>query len=190
MHRVCLCKESDLPSLQKCLRRVKEGIKLEGKSFWNDEYPMEEDFKLDQKEGRLYVIKDGARVIGSATAEHDVAEAFFPISKSEAKAIDLLESLGYRGEPLLILTRFMIDPAYQGKGVAKEFLQAVLSYYPKTSVLLSVGKENEKAIAFYRKNGFAVFGSPAFEFGDLPSSDFILMTKMFVPKGLCREAKW
>ena len=187
MRRIRLCQETDLPSLYKCLRRVKEGIRLEGLDYWNDEYPLEEDLKEDFEAGRLYIVKEGGRVIGALAVSHDVAHSFFPESRSEKKAVDLLDKVGHKGEDVLMISRLMIDPAFQKKGIGTEFLKSILANYRHTSFLISVSKRNVKAVSFYKKNGFVPSFSPEFEYGGFPSSEFVLMTRMYRPQGLCKE---
>lgn len=187
MRRICKCLESDLPSLYKCLRRVKAGIAYDGLSYWNDEYPLEEDLRKDYEDGRLYLVKDGARVIGSAALSQDIAYSFFPVSMSERKAVELLDKVGHKGEEVLVISRLMIDPAYQGKGIGTEFLKAILSNYRHSSVLISIAMENETAISFYKKNGFRMVGPYPFEYGESKEVRFALMSRMYKPMGLCKE---
>ena len=176
-----------MPSLYKCLRRVKEGIAYDGLSYWNDDYPLEEDLKRDYEDGRLYLVKDGARVIGAASLSQDIAYNFFPLTLSERKAVELLEKVGHKGEDILVISRLLIDPAYQQKGIGTEFLKAILSNYRHSSVLISVAKENQKAISFFKKNGFKMVGPYPFEYGGEEELRFALMSKMYKPMGLCKE---
>ena len=176
-----------MPSLYKCLHRVKEGIAYDGLSYWNDDYPLEEELRKDYEDGRLYVVKDGARVIGAATLSQDIAYNFFPLTLSERKAVELLDKVGHKGEDILVISRLLIDPAYQGKGIGTEFLKAILSNYRHSSVLISVAKENQKAISFFKKNGFRMVGPYPFEYGEEEELGFVLMSKMYKPMGLCKE---
>lgn len=187
MRRICRCQDKDLPSLYKCLRRVKEGIAYDGLSYWNEDYPLEEDLRRDYEDGRLYLVKDGARVIGAASLSQDIAYSFFPLTLSERKAVELLDKVGHKGEDILVISRLMIDPAYQQKGIGTEFLKAILSNYRHCSVLISIAMENLAAISFYKKNGFRMVGPYPFEYGETNEGKFALMSKMYKPMGLCKE---
>ena len=89
----------------------------------------------------------------------------------------------------MVLRRFFVDPAYQGKGVGKMLLKAIEARYPDTTFLLSVYVKNEKALGFYLKMGYRNFGHD-FEFEQGPYSDEYLLAKPLQKHGLCREKPW
>ena len=52
-----------------------------------------------------------------------------------------------------------VDPAYQGRGIGRELLRALLALAGNATVFLEVRTDNEPAIALYRSEGFSVMGT-------------------------------
>jgi ribosomal-protein-alanine N-acetyltransferase len=52
-----------------------------------------------------------------------------------------------------------VDPGYQGRGIGRRLLRALLVLAEGTTVFLEVRTDNEPAIALYRSEGFAVIGT-------------------------------
>ena len=60
-----------------------------------------------------------------------------------------------------ILVRLMIDDRFQGKGYGRAALDAIVELVRQRglpAIRLSVVPENEQALEFYRRNGFAETG--------------------------------
>ncbi len=51
-----------------------------------------------------------------------------------------------------------VDPAYQGRGIGRALLRALLEHAAGTTVFLEVRTDNEPAIMLYRSEGFTVIG--------------------------------
>lgn len=78
------------------------------------------------------------------------------------------------------LNRLYVDAGWRGRGVARDLLDAVLaeaSLRSATRLELTVFEKNSRAIAFYRKSGFAVTGSTIFPVGEDMQTD-IVMTRI------------
>jgi diamine N-acetyltransferase len=76
------------------------------------------------------------------------------------------------------LKRFYVAPEWQGRGVAQQLLAETMNRVGETncdSVWLTVWKQNPRAIAFYRKSGFAVMGEQNFQVGTDVQRDFIMV---------------
>ncbi len=63
--------------------------------------------------------------------------------------------VGWDGDILDVL-RLGVAPEVQGRGVGKELLRFVLALNP--TVVLTVKKDNHRALRLYRKHGFEVVG--------------------------------
>ena len=189
MRKIVHAKESDMPSLLKCFRRVDAALLSKGLTMWDEGYPSEEDFRKDLESESLFVMKDGARIVASVSVSHDVALSFFPESRSQKKAEAILSDISYQGEQITILHRFFVDPAYEGKGIGKELFQAIEAKYRPSSFLVAIYHENEDAKAFFQKMGFTNLGRDYnMEYGKY--SDEYLYAKVYKKDGLCRGFAW
>ncbi|MDQ3886555.1 MAG: ribosomal protein S18-alanine N-acetyltransferase [Actinomycetota bacterium] len=66
--------------------------------------------------------------------------------------------LGLAGPEAEVHT-FAVDPAYQGRGIGRELLRALLALAGNVTVFLEVRTDNEPALALYRSEGFRVVGT-------------------------------
>ncbi|RNF40753.1 GNAT family N-acetyltransferase [Planococcus salinus] len=83
------------------------------------------------------------------------------------------------GEDAIEVERIYVKKEFQKHGLGKLLLNKALELTEelgKKRIWLGVWEENENAIAFYKKKGFAVTGSHSFFMGDDEQTDLI-MTK-------------
>ena len=76
------------------------------------------------------------------------------------------------------VVRFYVDSACQGRGLAHELMQAVFETaraLGAQTIWLGVWERNDRAIAFYRKLGFATVGSQPFVLGTDVQTDHVMM---------------
>jgi len=76
------------------------------------------------------------------------------------------------------LVRFYVDRRWQGTGVAGRFLERCIFDAKRQgckTMYLGVWEHNDRAIAFYRKWGFARVGEHIFQMGDDPQTDWWMM---------------
>lgn len=81
------------------------------------------------------------------------------------------------GERLVSLSRLYVDRAWHGTGVAAALMDAALGAAARHGagrLWLAVWKENPRAIAFYRKRGFAVHGELPFVMGAEVQEDWLM----------------
>jgi ribosomal protein S18 acetylase RimI-like enzyme len=82
------------------------------------------------------------------------------------------------------IERFYVDRQFHGKGVAQTLMQACLDRARQSghgTVYLGVWDNNHRAIAFYRKYGFDVVGSHAFQLGDETQNDLLMERRLQEP---------
>lgn len=81
------------------------------------------------------------------------------------------------GRGAIEIQRLYVDEAWQGRGLAQALMTACLDEAARLggdTVWLGVWERNPRAIAFYRKFGFAEAGEHVFPLGDDPQRDVIL----------------
>ena len=84
-------------------------------------------------------------------------------------------------EASLELERIYLLKDFLGLGLGKELLEKAISIgnnKKKRYVWLGVWEKNEKAIAFYQKNGFVVVGEHPFVMGNDRQNDFIMRREL------------
>ncbi len=94
------------------------------------------------------------------------------------KAADGVERIG--GDAAF-LARFYVDHAWHGRGVAQALMDATEDEARRRGVAvlwLSVWKENPRAIAFYRRRGFEVWGEMPFLFGTDLQEDWLMALEL------------
>lgn len=75
------------------------------------------------------------------------------------------------------IERIYVAKEFQGKGLGRRLMTYAISaamQRKKAYVWLGVWEKNEKALAFYRKNGFYQIGTHTFVMGDDPQTDYIM----------------
>ena len=91
-------------------------------------------------------------------AEKDMRELYLPMSDEIVLHVD--DATGQVDAFLAFVGTFLaalfVEPRAQGKGLGSRMFRIARRMHPDLS--LSVYKENERAVSFYRKQGLVVFG--------------------------------
>lgn len=85
------------------------------------------------------------------------------------------------GDAALEIERIYIDTAFIGQGIGRQLMQKALEIAQalgKEKVWLGVWEHNLKAIEFYKKQGFQLFGKHPFILGNDPQTDFLMEKKI------------
>jgi diamine N-acetyltransferase len=97
-------------------------------------------------------------------------------------ALEEAEIVGYAqiapGHGALEIKRFYVAPTRHGRGVAQLLMDAVVRTATARgagALWLSVWEQNPRAIAFYRKVGFAETGVTTFELGSETQRDLLMV---------------
>jgi ribosomal protein S18 acetylase RimI-like enzyme len=79
------------------------------------------------------------------------------------------------------LKRFYVDKSWQGQGMARKLMDAVVSQARARGaqeLWLGVWERNERAQAFYRKCGFEKVGAQIFVVGTDPQTDHVMLREL------------
>ena len=85
------------------------------------------------------------------------------------------------GNDTLEVERIYVDNNFQRKGLGKILMDKAFEIArekKKKEIWLGVWEKNYKALAFYKKVGFAKTGQHVFELGDDPQTDYIYTYKL------------
>lgn len=77
----------------------------------------------------------------------------------------------------LEIERIYVTKEFQGKGLGSTLMNKAINIAnirEKSYIWLSVWEKNDKAILFYKKNGFYVIGKHSFVMGEEEQTDFIM----------------
>lgn len=154
---IIIATNNDLEAIYDCFLRCNSALKEKGNFMWNHGYPRKEDFADDIFNNNLFVIKDGNNVIASLGVFLDPIGYFFFKSHDVKKMNLIYEALHLEEGPYLVLERLMVDPHYQGKGLARSLLNHILEVvYPNYGQLAAVFNEDAELKPFYEKLGFHI----------------------------------
>jgi len=88
-------------------------------------------------------------------AEIKNERVFFNVAKNEQGEIIGLLTAGRPSEEVIYIARLYVLPGHQRKGIGAKLLDACVRYFSGFQTLrLEVEAQNEKGMAFYRKQGF------------------------------------
>jgi len=159
-----LAQAEDIPSL----------VKLARKTF-------DDAFSPDNPADLMQAYMNEAFTMEKLNAELLEADSFFLLAVSDgrlsgyARVRQNPEADALLGPGHPELQRFYVDSAYHGKGVANEMMEEVvkrLSGYKW--IWLGVWEHNPRAIRFYTRHGFEVFGTHPFQMGDEIQTDLLM----------------
>ena len=83
--------------------------------------------------------------------------------------------------PTAEISRFYIDGAFHGQGLAQQMMAEVrrlAAARGARSLWLSCWQEQPQAIRFYEKEGFRIAGTLVFEVGDDPKDDWLMLSPL------------
>lgn len=149
---------SDIAYVMKVIRACTEAMRLARIFQWDDIYPNKEQLEEDLTEGSLYVIRNKDICLGA-------------VSFNE-KQEDVYQQVDWRGnDPVLVVHRLCVDPAFQGQGYAKHLMsfgEKIALKRGYASLRLDAYSGNPMAVGLYERLGYQKAGSVNFPRRDLP----------------------
>ena len=145
-----------LPAIMTLLGNATERLDALGIPQWDEIYPDIATIEADIVSGSLYALADGSTIAG-----------IFVLNESQDPSY---AGIAWECDDrrLLILHRFSIDPAWQGKGLAKMCLKFIEDYARAggyRSIRLDAFTENYISLALYRSQGYRERGQVRFRKG-------------------------
>lgn len=119
--------------------------------------------ELNNSNSEFYIALDGRNPVGYLKLN-------FGASQTELKDNKALE-----------IERIYVLKEYQGKNVGKLLYQQALAIAKQNKVeylWLGVWEKNERAINFYKKNGFVTFDTHIFKLGNEAQTDFMMKLQL------------
>ncbi len=135
----------------------------------------ESKFAQEVEERRAYVLKDGAKILSLASF------SFFPLEEIYGndlpKQNELLDRIGYYGEPLLFLDSIFTDPFYKRKGNAKALFLSLVSAHKEATWLALLPPSRLSLLPFFQAIGFKPY--------DYAENKSLILVRKKEKEGLC-----
>jgi len=150
--------DRDASDVMKVIRACTKAMRLARIFQWDDIYPGEEQLEEDLKEGSLYVVRKADICLGAASFNE--------------KQEDVYQQVEWKGsDPVLIVHRLCVAPAFQGQGIAKQMMsfgEKMALKQDYASIRLDAYSGNPKAVGLYVRLGYQQVGSVTFPRRNLP----------------------
>ena len=148
----------DISDVMKLIRSCTEAMRSARIFQWDDIHPNKEQFAEDLKEGSLYVIRNEDICLG--------AVSFNEKQEDEYQKVDW-----HGSDPVLVVHRLCVDPAFQGQGIAKKMMgfgEKMALEQGYASIRLDAYSGNPNAVGLYERLGYQKVGLVTFPRRDLP----------------------
>jgi ribosomal protein S18 acetylase RimI-like enzyme len=154
--KILLAHEDDLNAIYalstRCIQRMRE----QGIDQWDAFYPNIYTFESDIKVNSLFIYKENNLIRGSIVINEK--------QEPEYESVDWK----YPGNRICVIHRLMVDPLYQGRGIARELMHFA-EYLAKErlyqAIRLDTFVNNPRALKFYQDLGYQESGSVNFRKG-------------------------
>ncbi len=139
----------DLPLIRELVTAAVAHLQSHGNMQWDERYPLDCDFIPDIESNTQYIgFKDGrAAVIFALNTEHD----------AQYDAVQWR----HEDESYTVLHRFIVHPDFQGQGIAKATLAAIIDRLREEgirAIRLDTYRENAASQGLYHSFGFVDIG--------------------------------
>lgn len=154
---------------------------LGGRIFWDTFAPDNDPEQLRKHIAETFTEAKQAAELADPGVRYLILEA-----DGVAVAFAMLERTTPEGigkGPAVFLHRFYVVHGWHGRGIAQTLLAAVeeaARAWGGRRLRLTVWEHNHRAIAFYRKVGFAAVGTAPYQLGDEVQTDHV-MDKSLIP---------
>lgn len=150
---------ADLDALFAIYQNAKNEMQRKGIHQWTDNYPTRAIIENDIKQGSMFALHCGNRILGAIVLSQD--------QEPEYKEVDWK----FDGSKVLVIHRLAIDPTYQGRGYATDLMDFAENYAAEndyTAIRLDTYSQNKKSLELYKKRGYTYRGNVYFPERELP----------------------
>lgn len=105
------------------------------------------------------------------------------VLRDDGRIVAYAMLIRYDGDPQIELSKFYVLADRHGSGASALLMRAALDWAAGAgarSVMLGVNRRNDRAQAFYRKQGFEVTGTRTFDLGWSVETDFVMTRPLSV----------
>ena len=138
-------KISEIPDILAMTDACRHYMDSQGIYQWTDDYPSENQFKVDIEKEELYTLRQGSVLVGCIVISSFMDE--------EYKTVKWLTTNGKN----IYIHRLGVHPICQGKGYAQQLMTFAEDYARKnnfTSVRLDTFSKNQRNQRFYEQRGY------------------------------------
>jgi GNAT superfamily N-acetyltransferase len=156
--RIVQAHQGHLPNVVRLIAACTQTMREQGIDQWDEIYPNAEIIAKDVESRALYVLEQG-----------DVCIAAVALNQEQDEAYQRVHWLG--GEPVLVVHRLCVDPAYQGNGLGTrlmDFAEEYAKQHAYASIRLDAYTGNPSAIRLYERRGYRKAGQVYFPRRTLP----------------------
>ena len=156
--RIVQAHQGHLASVVRLISVCTQTMRENGIDQWDEIYPNEEIITKDVDRGSLYVVEEG-----------DLRIAAVSLNQEQDEAYQKVHWLG--GEPVLVVHRLCVAPAYQGKGIGGQLMDFAEEHAKQNayvSIRLDAYTGNPRAVRLYERRGYRKAGELYFPRRTLP----------------------
>jgi ribosomal protein S18 acetylase RimI-like enzyme len=156
--RIVQAHQGYIPGVVRLISATTQTMREHGIYQWDDIYPNEEIITKDVNSRSLYVLE-----------QDDLCLAAMSLNQEQDEAYQKVPWFG--GEPVLVVHRLCVDPAYQGHGMGNrlmDFAEEHAKQHAYVSIRLDAYTGNSRAVRLYERRGYRKAGQVYFPRRTLP----------------------
>jgi GNAT superfamily N-acetyltransferase len=144
----------DIPAIMALVRLVVPLMRAIGNLQWDDDYPNPAVFESDVNLGQLWLAEIDGEIAGVAAITTDQEPEYANVGWDT-------------NETAIVVHRLAVDPAFQGKGVAKALMQQAEAVARDRSIAIlrvDTNSHNQATQQLFPKLGYIYAGETGFSF--------------------------
>lgn len=150
-----LSKPDQVDEIFKLLQDCGEHMRSQGIFQWNENYPLKSNVIADIENQSLYCYTDQNKVLGIVVIDENQSPEYADLPWK------------FNALPILVVHRFAVSPAAQGKGIGKKLMDFALDFAISNqyqSIRLDAYSGNARTLKFYKNRGYTKVGEIYFPY--------------------------